>query len=242
MAGWIKIQRDLVGHWCSSDPYFLAVWVRLLAEANFKDEKKFINGVLIEVKRGHLIYGREAFSARSKVSVSKLRRIMKLLEEDGMISQQKTNKYTIVSITKYKDYQVNDQQKTIKPPTGDQQTTTLEEGKQGEEGKDIIKSKKPRASSLKDDWSLPEDYRQWVKDKNICNDDNFITRVSEHFKNHHLSKGNTMKSWKAAWRTWCSSGYTKWPEVKKSKLSEDLSDWEEDDDDEKIINQGSFQL
>lgn len=135
MAGWIKVHRDLMGHWCASDPNFLAVWLRLISEANFKDSQSLINGCVVNVMRGQLVYGRNAFSARCGVPVAKLRRVISTLEREGMISQQKTNKYTIISITKYDDYQVDDQQKTIKRPSNDHQTTTLEEGKERKEGK-----------------------------------------------------------------------------------------------------------
>ena len=130
MNGFFTIERKLTKHWCASDPSFLATWVWLLSEANWQDKKALINSQLIEIKRGQLIFGREAFSKKSGVSVSKLRRIMELLEKDGMIDQQKTNRYTIVTIKNYSQYQDVDQPTANRTPTEHQQTTTPKQRKQ----------------------------------------------------------------------------------------------------------------
>lgn len=103
--GWIKIHRSLLDHWCAKEPEAIAVWIRLLCEANFEDKKSTINGQLVEVKRGQLIFGLDSFSVKSGVTVKRLRRIMDMLESDGMLGRQRTNKYSIVTITCYDKYQ-----------------------------------------------------------------------------------------------------------------------------------------
>ena len=127
--GWIKIHRALLDHWCATEPEALAVWVRLLCEANFEDKKANVYGQLVEVKRGQVVYGRKEFSKRSGVTEMKLRRIMSMLESDGMIIQHKSSKFTLVSITYYDEYQDANQQTTSKQPANNQQTTTPKEVK-----------------------------------------------------------------------------------------------------------------
>lgn len=230
MAGWIKFQRDMTHHWCSADPNFFAVWFRLLAEANFKDKKVMFNGAPVMVKRGQLIFGLNAFSDRSGVSVSKLRRIIKILLDELMIDRQVFNKYSIISIVNYNKHQSVDKQNTSKSQANGKQTTTLEEGKQGEEGKEEDKSKTKRASRLTSDWTLPEEYRQWVKDQNICHDNNFISRQAEEFKDYWLGvsgQKGTKLDWFATWRNHCRKEWIKWPGTKNPKLSEGNDiDWE----------------
>jgi hypothetical protein len=114
--GWIKLHRKIMDHWVSQEPELLAVWVRLLCEANHSDVKKLFNGSVVTIKRGQLIFGLDAFSVKSGVSVSKLRRYIKLLETDSMIDRQKTSKYSIITVTCFDDYQSIDRQ-----TTGDQQ-------------------------------------------------------------------------------------------------------------------------
>ena len=212
MPGWFKIHRKLIKHWCASDPNFLAVWIRLLSDANFENQKRLFNGTLIELKRGQLIYGRNAFSKKSGVSVSKLRRIIRILEIDQMISQQKTNKYTIISITKYEDYQLVDQQTASRRPADDHQTTTPKERKEGKEHK----SKK--GSRLSDDWTLPGEYRVHAIEKGIH--ENNVSDLAEAFKDHWLAKAGkdgVKLDWFATWRTWVRNDI-KWngPPGKKS--------------------------
>jgi len=124
----------MLTHWISSEPELLAVFSRLLMEANFETKKTILNGRLVEVRRGQLVYGRDAFSKKSGVSVCKLRRYMKLLESDQVISQHKTSKYTVISITNYEQYQATDQQTNqqiaSKQPADSQQITTPKEVKE----------------------------------------------------------------------------------------------------------------
>ena len=127
--GWIKVHRALMDHWCATEPEALAVWVRLLCEANFESKKIMINGCLVDVQRGQLVFGLDAFSKKSGVSVSKLRRIISMLEGDGMISRQKTSKYSLISIACYDKYQEDDRQSAGKTQAKDNQIAAPKEVK-----------------------------------------------------------------------------------------------------------------
>lgn len=127
--GWIKVHRALLDHWCATEPEALSVWVRLLCEANFESKKSMINGCLIDVERGQLVFGLDAFSKKSGVSVSKLRRIISMLESDGMISRQKTSKYSLISIDCYDKYQEDDRQITGKSQANHNQIAAPKEVK-----------------------------------------------------------------------------------------------------------------
>lgn len=124
MSGWIKLQRDIMDHWIAQDNEYLAVWVRMLAEANFSDRKSVINGALVEVKRGQLIFGLESYSEKTGVSVRRLRKLLELLESDRMIDRQKSNKFSLISIVNYAKHQDDDRQTTGKSQADDKQTTS----------------------------------------------------------------------------------------------------------------------
>lgn len=136
--GWIKIHRALLDHWCATEPEALAVWVRLLCEANFEDKKSLINGCLVEVKRGQLVFGLDAFSAKSGVSVMKLRRVISMLESDGMINRQKTSKYSLISIVCYDKYQEDNRQKSGIEQAKDNQITAPKEVKNSISEEDLL--------------------------------------------------------------------------------------------------------
>lgn len=110
MSGWIKLQRQIFDHWITDDPEYLLVWLRMLTEANFESKTRLFNGSFITVKRGDLIFGLQAYSAKTGVSISKLRRLLSLLESDSMISRQKNNKYSLISILNYEKHQGDDSQ------------------------------------------------------------------------------------------------------------------------------------
>lgn len=129
--GWIKIHRALLDHWCATEPEALAVWVRLLCEANFEDKKANVYGQLVEVKRGQLVFGLDAFSARSGVSVKKLRRIIDMLIRDGMVGRQVMSKFSIITIACYDKYQDLGRQEAGKGQP---------EGKQGAAPKEVKNS------------------------------------------------------------------------------------------------------
>lgn len=143
--GWIKIHRALLDHWCATEPEALAVWVRLLCEANFEDKKSLINGCLVDVKRGQLVFGLDAFSAKSGVSVMKLRRIISMLESDGMINRQKTSKYSLISIACYDKYQEDNRQTSGLEQSKDNQITAPKEVKKSrsEEGNELPNKEPP---------------------------------------------------------------------------------------------------
>lgn len=136
--GWIKIHRALLDHWCATEPEALAVWVRLLCEANFEDKKSLINGCLVEVKRGQLVFGLDAFSLKSGVSVMKLRRIISTLESDGMINRQKTSKYSLISIVCYDKYQEDNRQTSGYEQAKDNQITAPKEVKNLRREEDLL--------------------------------------------------------------------------------------------------------
>lgn len=127
MSGWIKLHRGIFDHWIASDPECLCVWLRMLTDANFEDKKHLFNGSLIEIKRGQIIFGLEAWSAKTGVTISKLRRLLDMLEKDRMIDRQKTNRYSLISILNYSLYQDDDRQSASKTQADDKQTATPKE-------------------------------------------------------------------------------------------------------------------
>jgi hypothetical protein len=189
MSGWIKLNRELSHHWVAQEPDALAVWIRILLDANFQDKTKRFNGTLVTINRGQLIFGLNAYSDKTGVSVSKLRRIMNDLEKDGMISRQKTNKYSVITVLAYDLYQSGDSQAASKRQANDSQTATPKEGK---------KEKKERKLFTPPTKDEAKDY--------------FIQQGSTEsesmaFIDYYTSNGwkagrNPMKDWNASARGW----------------------------------------
>lgn len=213
--GWIKVHRSLLENWCASEPEAIAVWVRLLCEANFEDRKSNVYGQLVDVKRGQMIYGRKAFSERSGVSEMKLRRIMSLLEKDGMINQHKGSKFTVITIVCYDEYQEANQQTASKQPANNQQVTTLEEVKKlrseeidcvspgGDQPESSGNGSKKKARRWGADEQVPEDWIAKAITKGLTRQAALLE--AEKFANHWAAKAGkdaTKLDWSRTWSTW----------------------------------------
>ena len=183
--GWIKLERSLTDHWIWQEPEALKLWIALLLAANFATKTKSFNGSIVEIKRGQLVYGRHAFSAKLGISEAKLRRYIKLFISDSMISQQKTNKYSIISITCYEKYQNVDQQMSGHQPDNRPHLKN-QEGK-----KETTKRFKPPTTGEVEEYCTSR--------SNGINPESFV----DFYEARAWQIGaNKMKNWKAAVRTW----------------------------------------
>lgn len=129
MCGWIKLQRDIMSHWIAQDSEYLAVWIRMLAEANYEPQTKMFNGQVITVGRGQFIFGLDSYAEKTKVSVMRLRRLVDLLEKHRMINRVKSSKYSLISIVNYDKYQADNRQ-TTSTEQADNNTKRSKENKQ----------------------------------------------------------------------------------------------------------------
>ena len=193
MSGWISLHRSSTEHWVYADAAYWKMWTTMLIKANHKERNILFNGSLVRLKRGEFVFGRTKFSQETKTPVSKVRRLLELLKSDQMISQQKFNKYSIISILNYDQYQnINqqtDQQTASKPPANRQQTAT------DNNVNNVNNVNKGRFTPPK-----LKDVLEYTKSRPVEID-------AEKFLNFYESKGwmvgkNKMKDWKASVRTW----------------------------------------
>jgi predicted transcriptional regulator len=97
-------------HWTYQDSDYWKIWTTMLMKANHDTKSTLFNGALVTVERGQFVFGRNKFSELVDVPVHKIRKCLKLLQQDRMIDQQNFNKYSIISIRNYEQYQDIDQQ------------------------------------------------------------------------------------------------------------------------------------
>jgi len=121
MVGFIKLHRKLQEWEWYNKSEMVHLFIHLLINANSKD-KGWQN---IIVKRGQLITGFSALSEKTGISVRTLRTCFDRLKSTGELSVKTTNKYSIVTICKYDDYndikekndKQNDKQAVTQPTT-----------------------------------------------------------------------------------------------------------------------------
>lgn len=110
MDGWISISRKIQNKSWYKDSERLHIWIHLLLNANHKDKKIWINGEELLIKRGQLLTSRKSISENIFVNESKIYRSLKFFEKEHQIEQQKTNKFTLITIVNYDNYQKSEQQ------------------------------------------------------------------------------------------------------------------------------------
>lgn len=126
--GWVSIHRKIWEWPYAQDAEYLSVWLFLLTHAAHQPYDVIFNGSRIKLQIGQLIVGRDFISEKTKVSSSKVQRILKKLEIEQQIEQQTTNKNRLISILNWGLYQKSEQQSeqqlNNKRTTNEQQLNT----------------------------------------------------------------------------------------------------------------------
>ena len=120
--GYIRIHRKLEKWEWYTDSKMVHLFLHLLLRANHEDGKW--QGY--EIKRGQLITGLFALKASTGISTQSLRTCLERLKSTNEITIKTTNKFSLITILHYNDYQAKYNQLTIKSTsqlTNEQQTT-----------------------------------------------------------------------------------------------------------------------
>lgn len=113
MEGWIKLHRKMINWEWYNDINVKVVFLHLLLTANHEDKKW--QG--IEIKRGQKITSLSHLAEETKLSVKQIRNVLNKLKSTGEITIKGTNKYTIITIVKYNDYQIKEENKDMQTDT-----------------------------------------------------------------------------------------------------------------------------
>ena len=210
--GWIKLYRKFSEWEWFNISEMVHLFIYLLINANHQDgEWRGIN-----IKRGQILTGLNTLNNDTKISIQTLRTCLKRLEKTQEINIQSTNKYSIITICKYDDYQ-QDQQTTNKQPnkqlTSNQQTTNnKQEYKEEKEIKEVLNTK-----TWRDDFEI---YKKECREAFIKFDSNESLIEKQQRLNPNVDIKLTIeKAYDKFWST--EAG---WANKKKSK-SKNI-DWE----------------
>ena len=119
-AGYIKLHRKITGWEWYGDPDTFRVFVHLLLMAEYEDRKW--HGITI--KRGQVLTTRKKLAEETGLTERKVRTALLHLKSTSEVTSTSTNKWTLITIEKYSDYQVihnqsdqqTDQQNAINRP------------------------------------------------------------------------------------------------------------------------------
>jgi len=109
--GWIKLHRKTLDNpIVMKDTDYFAVWMWLLLNATHSDHDTIYEGERLTLKAGQFITGRKIISKELKINESKIQRILKTFEIEQQIEQQTNPRCRLISILRWSDYQLDEQQ------------------------------------------------------------------------------------------------------------------------------------
>lgn len=168
--GYVKVYRDIRDHWIWTDeeePFSRGqAWIDLIMMVNHNDKDVLFNGRLIHVEKGCRITSLRRLSERWKWSIHKVSDFLNLLEKEGMISQVRDSKKTLITLINYGVYQSDRGGKgTVKEHSSNTQGNHKENRRKSQGNKqdiiegikeDIIKKEEESEQEISD-----EQAREW---------------------------------------------------------------------------------
>lgn len=107
MKGYIKLHREIQNHWLWEEPRRLRAWLYLLFEAAWeprtipwgKDES-------VTICRGQIATSIRKLNGRWGYCTETTLALLKLFEEQGMITRETSAKRSLITIVNYEKYQL----------------------------------------------------------------------------------------------------------------------------------------
>ena len=110
MSGWIKIHRKITDWGWYQDDHTFRVFMHLLFTANYEDREYMGH----QIPRGSAVTGYYALAETLAISVQNARTAISHLKSTGEVTVKVTSKFSIVTLVKYEDYQITDDEVTSK--------------------------------------------------------------------------------------------------------------------------------
>lgn len=142
-GGWIKVYRKIRQSFVWTDANQLKLWLLLLMKASHDGNKFLFNGQEVSVSSGELVTGAFALASEfnqgvsrdNQVSWRQLWRWVKKFENAEMLTIKSTNKYSVISILHWNDYQTHDKQLSSQRQSSVNPVSTIKNAKNAENAK-----------------------------------------------------------------------------------------------------------
>ena len=121
---YIKLFRKLLKSPIWENEKALKIWLWCLLKATHIERDQLVGQQIIHLEKGQFIFGREKAAEELSMTESTVYKYIKLLEKLQMISIKSNNKFSVVSIEKWEEYQVEELKNDNKVTTKEQQSNT----------------------------------------------------------------------------------------------------------------------
>jgi len=117
MSGFITLHRKLLDWEWYKDINTKTLFIHCLLKANWEDK----NWRGLNIKRGSFVTSYDGLSKETNLTIQQIRTAIFKLSKTQEINIQTTNKYTLLSVVKYEDYQSLEIKSTHKQQTNNTQ-------------------------------------------------------------------------------------------------------------------------
>jgi len=136
--GWIKLHRKIFDNPIWQNEKALKIWIWCLLKANHKQNHILFSRQQIPIKKGQFIFGRKKASQQLKIPETTIYFWINYLKVNSYIDIKSTNKYSIITILNWNEYQTIDSKVDNKRTTAmpfnqvaEHQIKALTQAKQG---------------------------------------------------------------------------------------------------------------
>jgi hypothetical protein len=118
MDGWIRLHRKIRENPIFNDMQLFRLWIICLTEATYKERDQMVGKQLAHLMPGEFVTGRFSLNELYNAGLGRKEnkpptttwRWLEVLESNGFVVIKSNNKYSVVSIAKWMDYQQSDDQ------------------------------------------------------------------------------------------------------------------------------------
>ena len=121
---YIKLFRKLLNSPIFENEKALKIWIWCLLKATHKERLQLVGQQEVNLQKGQFVFGRKKASEELKMSESTIYKYIKLLEKLQMISVNSNNKFSVITVEKWEEYQVEELKDNNKITTKEQQSNT----------------------------------------------------------------------------------------------------------------------
>jgi hypothetical protein len=214
--GYVRIYRSLTEKGYYRESEYVHLWVHLIMKATYQNKEYLFNNKIEHLSPGQFITGRNSLVKETGINRSKIERILKCFENEHQIEQQTNNKFRIITIRNWSEYQQSEQQN--EQPVSNQRATSEQpvstNNKENKENKDNKEKNTYRKFVI----PSQEEVAAYCKERH--NNINPQTFIDHYTANGWLIGGKAkMKDWRATIRTWESRGGTNGTHIANAKHS-----------------------
>ena len=222
-GGWVKLHRKILDNWIWEDPEKLRAWIDILLMVNHEERQVEFNGHILTIHEGQKLTSLLKLSERWGWSRNRVDRFLKLLEEAGMVTTNRTANGTVLTVINWALYQ--DTRDTDGATVGATPDTTV--GATVGAQTRMIKNEKNEKKGEGIPHPQPSPSLEDIKTE--CREQGYTSVDAEKFFSYYKGRnwkiGGEIINWRSMLRHWDIKDKNKPQKKKRAALDEEF--WEE---------------